>query len=346
MYFKSLRWYQYNRRLKAPLLMMGQRLTRRHGIVVEGVTDSGLSLWSEAAPLPGLHRETVEQVLTLRHEAGFLLTNLNSPEREPNMLTTAAWPPSLRFALQGLWLQIFAINQNLTLHTALNPGSASSVRLNALVSMSDDENSLKAIVDNFHSIKIKVGRHSPVKEASFVNRIARMLRKGTTIRLDANRSWSLEEAVLFTDKLQAPIEYIEEPLKKPSDLESFYTQTGLPFALDESLRDLRPDAVQFPGGCRALVLKPSLHGIFKTLAWARAAQNAGIDCTISSVFESAVGLNLLAHLAAALAAKTAHGLDTSRFFENDLAKLDTPTADSITAMQQIEPDRSVLQEVP
>jgi len=89
-----------------------------------------------------------------------------------------------------------------------------------------------------------------------------------------------------------------------------------------------------------------LHGIFKTLAWARAAQNAGIYCTISSVFESAVGLNLLAHLAAALSGKTAHGLDTSRFFENDLAKLDTPAADIISAAQQIEPDRALLQEVP
>ena len=83
--------------------------------------------------------------------------------------------------------------------------------------------------------------------------------KGSTLRLDANQAWTMDEALCFSAALAAEsdvgvipdgsgvhmaarpelgsVEYIEEPLRNPRSLGKFWELSGrtLPYALDESL---------------------------------------------------------------------------------------------------------------
>ena len=92
------------------------------------------------------------------------------------------------------------------------------------------------------AVKLKVGSR-PVAEDEELTRVVRaVIGDGMGLRLDANRSWSLEQAVEFGRAVgDTNIEYLEEPLRAPAHLADFFDATGIPVALDESLLELRPD---------------------------------------------------------------------------------------------------------
>jgi O-succinylbenzoate synthase len=142
------------------------------------------------------------------------------------------------------------------------------------------------------------------------------------IRLDANRAWTLEEAVEFGNEVRGlNIEYIEEPLRDPRELEVFHRRTGLMFAWDESLLELTgmPDGA-LPEGLAAVILKPAiLGGVGVIQSWIRAAEERKIDWVVTSCFESGVGLRNLARTCWLNGAGTrAMGLATADYFERDV----------------------------
>ena len=56
------------------------------------------------------------------------------------------------------------------------------------------------------------------------------------LRADANRRWTLEQAVQFGQAAAgAGLQYIEEPVACTADLPEFHRRTRLPLALDESV---------------------------------------------------------------------------------------------------------------
>ena len=100
-------------------------------------------------------------------------------------------------------------------------------------------------------LKVKVGgRAGPASDADRTLEFLQDSPRESTIRLDANQAWSMEEALEFFaalaeadgaiprhDSTIAAIEYIEEPLKDPRALEELWERSGkvVPYALDESL---------------------------------------------------------------------------------------------------------------
>ena len=99
-----------------------------------------------------------------------------------------------------------------------------------------EEDARRLIEKGYRTIKLKVGRHSLNEDIVAVKALRTTAGNGTEIRLDANRAWSLKEAVSFGKSVaDCRIQYIEEPLKEAADLTQFFKQTGIPFALDESL---------------------------------------------------------------------------------------------------------------
>ena len=116
------------------------------------------------------------------------------------------------------------------------------------------------------------------------------------------------------------IGYIEEPCASPGDLRQFINSAGLPVALDESLLELSPNALNDFADIAAVVLKPTLLGGFERAAGlARWAQECDIKVVVSSSFESSVGLGALAQFAAAFGTPgVAMGLDTARYLADDL----------------------------
>lgn len=161
---------------------------------------------------------------------------------------------------------------------------------------------------------------------------------GVVLRADANRAWSLEHAITFGRHVSAAkLQYVEEPTINPADMLHFFMETGVAVAVDESLDEgiIGPTACQAAAasissssssskhssssrhssslprspllpltahtGLAAVVIKPSVVGGLEA-SWAIAtwARKQGAQPTISSSFESSVGISVLCHLAAAV----------------------------------------------
>ena len=210
----NLKAYRYRLQLEPPLSIGQRTLTHREGVLLSPVDQP--YCWGDAAPLPGLSRETVEDVIRgLQVDTGFQ-------------------PPSLRFALQSLKL----------------PGATGRVPVNALLqgtraAMLHRARELRDLP--FQAVKLKVGwQRSVADEIELVRELRQQLRDDQRLRLDANRRWTLEQAVRFGKGVSSlDIEYIEEPLIRPRECEAFFERTGVPYALDETLAEL-PRLEWFP----------------------------------------------------------------------------------------------------
>jgi isochorismate synthase/2-succinyl-5-enolpyruvyl-6-hydroxy-3-cyclohexene-1-carboxylate synthase/2-succinyl-6-hydroxy-2,4-cyclohexadiene-1-carboxylate synthase/O-succinylbenzoate synthase len=222
-------------------------------------------------------------------------------------------------------------------------------------------------------IKVKVGRRQdPAEDAAVIVALHRAFSsssssgggssdggdEGVILTADANRAWTLQQALCFATALQGGLRnpddvtgsrhsdssssssssrhvsclaYIEEPTQDPRDMPTFYAETGIAVAVDESLDEglvgpqrilLNPAAdsaglsttsssssdrldLSSSSGLSAVVVKPAVvGGIEKAWGLVRWAQQQGIRAVISSSFESSVGLAALHQLAAAVDASS------------------------------------------
>ncbi len=177
--------------------------------------------------------------------------------------------------------------------------------------------------DGFKLIKLKVGCATVAEEIRHLEWLAARLPKGSGLRLDANAAWSLSQATDFIAGCAGlPVEGLEEPLRQPNliELAKLQAMADFPIGIDESFHLINRDFFVSPA-VRRLVIKPARHGsLLKTMEIALRARAAGIDCIFTSSLESACGLLAVAHLAAAVAPESVHGLGTSSWFSRDIGE--------------------------
>lgn len=129
--------------------------------------------------------------------------------------------------------------------TALGPpGSRDTVRFSGVISGGDAGRSrsslLKMWLYGLRDFKLKVGDDEDEERmGACLRALGRGLRRGrTTLRLDANGAWKLNEAIRRLQEWESlPITSIEQPLEK-ADIESWAAlarQTNMPLMADESL---------------------------------------------------------------------------------------------------------------
>ncbi|XP_038893380.1 protein PHYLLO, chloroplastic isoform X5 [Benincasa hispida] len=195
--------------------------------------------------------------------------------------------------------------------------------------------------EGFPTIKLKVARQGNVMyDAAVVQEIRKKLGNQIELRVDANRNWSYEEAILFSSLVKdCGLQYIEEPVMDEDAIIKFCEESGLPVALDETLDHIQDNPVKELAkyahpGIVAIVIKPSVIGGFENAALvARWAQQHGKMAVVSAAFESGVGLSGYIHLSCYLelqnaevrklmniqpAPSIAHGLGTYRWLEEDV----------------------------
>jgi o-succinylbenzoate synthase len=156
----------------------------------------------------------------------------------------------------------------------------------------------------FCTFKLKIG--AGADDLKRVRAVARAVGPQATLRLDANRAYDFERAVSALSALiaAAPVEFVEEPLRRPSPAayKRLRAITGARLALDESFADrasLEPylDA----GAADVIVLKAArLGGLGRCAALASLGARAGLAPCVTDSLESAVGMAAAVHLAAAL----------------------------------------------
>lgn len=319
----TTRLLAYRLVLREPWVWRGGQRETRAGWLVEVGTDDGRLGRGDCAPWPDAERESAGQWLRSALEG----LHGTAPTEALTALPADA-PPAARFALETALLDLRAQIAGLPLRRLLDPAAADAIAVNAAAGALDaaaPARCLDAVRQGYSVIKLKLALASPARELAQLEALAACLPAGARLRLDANRGWGLSEAhqvIEATRKL--PVESLEEPLAEPTlgDLHALQRQASYPLAIDESLPALVPGAVIARQPVSRLVLKPALlGGLRATLALARAAQAAGLECVVTSVVESIVGVTATAQLAAAVdrgRQRLAHGLATSGWLLRDL----------------------------
>lgn len=331
----------------------GHTIRDRQGILVRvalGESAEEAYGWGDVAPLPGFSPETTEEVTRSTKRCARALQDVrvcidDDPLKTLSMVAARVsknQPASVRFGFEQALATSIAAYRRTTLPELLS-AQTTEVQLNALLTGTVDEMRRRAeAIDTgrggYRSVKVKVGRGNLRDEARLVQNLHDRWGKTVSLRLDANRAWSFDEAMQFARAIEGvALEYLEEPLQHPRELSRFADETGVPVALDETTRELPVDRWLDEHYASAFVIKPMLIGFKATLELHRRLATVPSDnnqptLVISSAYESGVGLAGLAVLAASVQRPgAAAGLDTYRALDRDVLAdrlpMDRPSID-------------------
>lgn len=296
--------------LATPLVTGSGTISSRDIVLVRVENAAGLVGWGEAAPLPGWPGPDLAA------------TTASLAEWIDGGLLQAPTTGPACAAVQCSLLDIAAQEAGLSLAQCLNPDAAQTVAVNTLIDALDPETVERLAFDaaeaGFRTIKVKVAT-SPHD----VDRV-RAARRGAPdarLRLDANRGLTHDEAVHFCRAVEPlDIEFVEEPVLGGVDaLRALQSEVGIAIAADESLAEINVAHIE-DLGIATLVVKPSALGHLETLY--RLADHHRV--VVTSFLDSAVGVTMGLHLAAAMAPLQADhamacGLATSSRFVADIA---------------------------
>ncbi|MGC4088454.1 MAG: o-succinylbenzoate synthase [Polyangiaceae bacterium] len=296
----------------------------RESLYVTLEDDSGRAGRGEAAPLPGYSPDSLDDaergLATLAGRLAQVEESCSQIEREPRTLwqelarLPALDAPSARFALQSALLSLLAARRGQAEHTLLAESlgvtpPAIGLALAQLVDIANAEAEAEQALDaGFSTLKLKIGTSLGFeRELAALRRLRERWGNAFALRLDANRSLSKERADAWLTALQ-PLEpeFVEEPLALGEEpLEN----PKLALGLDESLRELAPEALTARSG-QVLVLKPTiLGGLDVTLRFVERARELRLGWVLSHTFETGPGYRALLELALGLGrAPNAHGL--------------------------------------
>lgn len=299
MVIDQVRLYPYSLPLKYPLPLKGTVLTERQGIIVE--VRSGCRFgYGDIAPLVDFSREKLADV---KNELEPLI---KAPDKIRSGALRAC-SPSLAFGVESaLW--------SLSRKDWLKAPECAPLLLGKtkdILKRLNDWN--KPWPSEF---KLKIGKGSLVQDIERIKDVLHALPVQVRLRLDANQRWSLQQALEVGNNIPAErIAYIEEPTADAGEFMVFYHQTGVHYALDETVQ--KPDYPFQPElGLAALILKPTLvGGIDRCVKLINQAKQAGVRAVFSSSFESSVGIHILQQLSAAYTPNELPGLDTISAFE-------------------------------
>lgn len=301
----ELRWRRRTFGLTRPLVVGGVESRKR--TVMELQLDER---WSEASPLPGLHAERLDDLPPLLSGAldamarhlGTYRERLAALDADPDW---RALPPSLRCGLEGA---LMTSPDDLEREDHDLPPTALLV--------DQDPGRPLGFLSGARCAKVKVGRRPLADEMTLVREVRAALPASAELRLDANRAFTLDQAVAFVEAVGEAPAFIEEPLADPAELLEFVARTGWNVGLDETLHEDLHRELGHADGVAAWVLKPALLGVGPTLALFDAAPD-GVACIVSACFEGPVGLGLLMELAAVAPGLPHPGLGTVHWLADD-----------------------------
>ena len=264
--------------------------------------------WSEAAPLTGWSRDTLQDNMAALH----LLAGVSLAQAMQRPL-----PPALSTALGLLSIPSTTGHAELAMNTLLLNGDV--INEQRLASS---------------CIKMKVGQQPIEHDIQRITAVLQQLPQTATLRLDANQSWGYADVQQLNIAFQHErrIDYIEEPLQPNLSYQHWSRISRIDFAHDERLAatEFQPSV-----NCSAMVIKPTLLGWQRTLVCHDWASKHHKPMVLSSSFESLIGLNLLKNLARYWQLTTIHGLATDHFFDNPLQRTgDLPLA-NVTNIERL-----------
>ncbi len=199
------------------------------------------------------------------------------------------------------------------------------------------------------TVKVKVAERGQelAEDVSRVRAARAFLGAEGRIRIDANGSWSVDEAERAIHALaEFDLEYVEQPcasVEELAEIRSRVKYMGVPIAADESVRKAEdPLAVARAGAADLLVIKAQpLGGIRSALG---IVAEAGLPVVVSSALDTSVGISMGAHLAAAIPELEYDcGLGTAALLSADVTDEPLVPTDGAIPVRRVEVSRSLLQ---
>lgn len=298
----------------------------RAGWLLTATDTAGISGYGDCCPMPEAGTETYAQARDCLHR----LAQQSADELHLDLGQYQTSHPAACHGISTALLDLQARQRQLPLGQLLNKNASLEISLNAAAGALMDINNTRfqsLQQQGFRVIKLKLGTAELAEELSRLHLLSQQLNPSTLLRLDANQAWNFQQAAYFIDAIQGlPVESLEEPLQAPTlaELEKLQGQSAIPLAMDESLTSITHQALIESSVIRRLVLKPmALGGLKPAMDIARQARQAGMECSVTSVLESATGIWAASHLAAAidpLFPGLAHGLATSHWLNRNTGR--------------------------
>jgi len=331
MKIRQLNIFTYQLPLIKSLQIKDHQLIIRDGTIVQITADNKQISYGEAAPLPGLHKESIEDVLKQLAIIQSKLTGAHIPNISGifgflnTVMSRSEWLPSVRFGIETALLNLYLYEEEMDQSNRLIPKKHDYVLINILAdgTQSDILKAAKRGLDEgYQAIKIKVGRQAPDEEIKQVKSLYKMIKGKATLRLDANQAWDLQTGEYFIKAIEeCEIEYIEEPLRDYRELPTLFRKTGVPIAIDENVNSILPSKLKENNWIDTIVLKPGLIGsVQTTLEFISHANDLNLRCVISDTFHTGIGLAFLIRLSACLDQMIPMGFDTYRCLKEDVLK--------------------------
>ena len=210
------------------------------------------------------------------------------------------------------------------------------VAVNGTIPALNDQGALENVVASYPGVttfKVKVGTNLS-EDLARINTI-RSLRPNAKIRIDANGSWKVDQAVSFLGSV-GYIEYVEQPCATIDELRELKKRIDVKIVGDEVLRKAKdPFAIDLSDAVDYLMLKVQpLGGIQRAH---QLAEHHKLPVVVSSALESAIGINYGLTLAASFAEMNFDcGLGTGSLLAKNVAEL--PIIDGKIAISDVIPN--------
>jgi o-succinylbenzoate synthase len=328
----SIYIHQFHLPFYQPLVTAKGTFQTREGLLLE-VTVDGNRFWGEVSPLPGFSTTTLSECIywlsqhkdlffsNLISKGEITVDNLNIPgllealSGDIDLALVENMPPEIEFAFDTLLFQALINRHKITPHA--NPPV-----LHVNAAASNLNSALKSIENGFKTIKLKVGIDWTT-EFEMITKI-REIYPDVALRLDANESWSLEQARSILGQLRdLRIEYIEQPVNQ-SDLLLFGRELrkfGVQIAADESARSINSirQLIDANSADVFIIKPPMLGGFHKTHQAIEEIKASGNRTILTSSLDSELNLSMASLLAYYWAnASDSHGFSTGSLLSRDL----------------------------
>lgn len=306
----------------------GVRLATRYGelpdkrahVFVHLQTD-GFEGWGEATPLTWFTGETSATITSILTEL-WLPRLIGRPVHDVDALLRelargVPHNPSAMAAIDMAVHDLRARSVRLPLHELLGGHGATSLRRTYPLGIDDLDATIAEAKEwvqrGYTTLKMKIG--SPVEESrDRVAAVREAVGTGVRIRVDANAGYDLGTARRAA-RMLAPfdLELFEQPVSA-HDIDAWRAlrrSTDIPLMADESLRTLS-DALVLVGERlvdHLLIKLIKTGGIRNAVRIAGIAEAAGVDCIISTPFDTQIGAAAALHTAFAIGStERAHDL--------------------------------------
>lgn len=312
------------------VIISGTQRWERHraGILILRTDDGRKGLAEFPAPHPhDLGEDVSPQLVEVLN--GLELADPVSVEATLRVID--AWPfvgRAARAAVESALVDLLARVSRAPIARYLDSRATADVAVNAMLGMgAPDETASEAaalVRAGYRCLKLKAGEEPDGALEARVRAVREGVGPDVALRIDFNGSLKADWAVDVLASVAAyDIEYAEQPIPPGAGAEALarLRWTGpVPIAADESVRDLgAARALLDTRAVDALIVKPArVGGLRQAQAIIELATAAGVPVTVSTLFETGVGLAGALHLAATAPGPQAHGLATARLLESDL----------------------------